>query len=95
LQAENFSDRRTFDKGAIAWIGLDLNPEVGSGRRDIQAALEFLGLKTMLHQFSDLVDLIDGHGQIEIQTYQGLDVGVDALAADHVEMNPTISEQCQ
>ena len=47
LQAENFANCGTFDEGAVARVVLDPNPEVGSCRRDIQAALEFFSVKTI------------------------------------------------
>ena len=54
--------------------------------------LEFFGVKAILDEGADLIDLIDGHGQVEIQTDHRLDVGVNALTADHAEMNPAIPE---
>src|SRR5579864_2043605 len=95
LQSEHFANCGSFNELAVTRVDLDLNTEVGSERRDAQAVLKFFCVKASLHQLSGLIDLVDSHGQVEIETDQRLDIGVDALAADHAEMNPAIPEQGQ
>lgn len=94
-KAKNLARMGAIQKVAIARVRLNLNSQIRAGGGDVEAVWEFFDGETLFEKFSDFIELIDSHGEIEIKADQWFHVGVDSLTADYAKANATIVEQAQ
>jgi len=92
FQAQDLAVRGPFDERGVTWIGLNLHSQIGPSHRDIPTVGKLFDLETSRQGLFKGFDMIRGYDEIEIQTDQWFNEGIDALTADDTIGNSVLAK---
>lgn len=79
---QNFPIDRTVQKSSVAWIGLQLDAQIGAGLGNIQAVRKALDIEILRQARLEILELISRHHDMQIEADKRFHICVDALPTD-------------